>query len=59
MHVHVQANLYQLADFYVEGNYTVPPAALAALSRRNVNNGNLTLSDFADLCAARIQVCTA
>ncbi|KAK9819873.1 hypothetical protein WJX72_003501 [[Myrmecia] bisecta] len=52
------AVINQLANFYVEGPYTIPPPARAALTRPNVNNANRTLTDFATLANSRIQELT-
>lgn len=43
-----------LADYYVEGPYTVPPPARAALASTYVSSGNLTLADYISRSQARI-----
>ncbi|KAA6428169.1 MAG: hypothetical protein FRX49_01765, partial [Trebouxia sp. A1-2] len=43
-----------LADYYVEGPYTVPPPARAALASTYVSSGNLTLANYISRSQARI-----
>ena len=56
MHIIVQCAISTLADHYVEGPYTVPPVARAALASTYVSSGNLTLSDYISRSQARITV---
>lgn len=56
MHITVQCAISTLADHYVEGPYTVPPVARAALASTYVSSGNLTLSDYISRSQARITV---
>ncbi|DBB14252.1 TPA: hypothetical protein ACH3X3_001198 [Trebouxia sp. C0006] len=43
-----------LADYYVEGPYTVPPPARAALASTYISSGNLTLANYISRSQARI-----
>ncbi|KAL3132313.1 hypothetical protein ABBQ32_008891 [Trebouxia sp. C0010 RCD-2024] len=43
-----------LADYYVEGPYSIPPVARSALANNFVSSGNLTLPDYANRSQARI-----
>lgn len=52
----LQCAINTLADYYVEGPYTVPPAARSALATTFVSSGNLTLSDYITRSQARITV---
>ena len=51
-----QCAISVLADYYVEGPYTVPPVARAALASSYVSSGNLTLADYISRSQARILV---
>lgn len=52
----LQCAISTLADYYVEGPYTVPPVARAALASTYVSSGNLTLADYISRSQARINV---
>ena len=52
----VQCAISTLADYYVEGPYTVPPPARAALASTYVSSGNLTLANYISRSQARITV---
>ena len=52
----LQCAISTLADYYVEGPYTVPPVARSALASTYVSSGNLTLSDYISRSQARVTV---
>lgn len=52
----MQCAISTLADYYVEGPYTVPPVARSALASSYVSSGNLTLPDYISRSQARIAV---
>ena len=55
----LQCAVSTLADYYVEGPYTIPPVARSALANTFVSSGNLTLPDYANRSEARIAVSRA
>ena len=52
----LQCAISTLADYYVEGPYTVPPVARSALASTYVSSGNLTLPEYISRSQARIAV---
>ncbi len=55
---HPQASTTTLAHYFVEGPYTVPPPAKAALSSRLISASDITTTELATRAQARIDELT-